>query len=208
MERPVLVLASGSPRRSELLASLGLAFAVRPADVDEVARLGEDPFDLVRRLAVDKAQAVLDRAPETDAVVLGADTVVVLDGAVLGKPADPDDARRMLRALSGRSHRVLTGVAVATRRAPVPGVFDEVSLAPAVGVAVEVEATEVTFTDLTDDDIDAYVATGDPLDKAGSYGIQGVAGRFVIRLDGEHETVVGLPLGTTRRLLGAVGIPV
>jgi septum formation protein len=203
---PLLVLASGSPRRAELLASLGVAFVVRPADVDETAGAGEDPIALVGRLAVAKAQAGLARAPEDDVAVLGADTVVVLDDEVLGKPTDPDDARRMLRALSGRTHRVLTGVAVASRRAPVGDGSGAVALAPAVGLAVEVEAAEVTFAELSEADISDYLATGEPFDKAGSYGIQGEAGSFVTRLRGERDTVVGLPVAVTRRLLAAAGL--
>ncbi len=203
---PPLVLASGSPRRRELLASLGVTFEVRPADVDETVRPGESSVDLVRRLALDKAQAGLDRAPEADLVVLGADTVVVLDGEVLGKPGGPADARRMLRALSGRSHQVLTGVAVASRRTPAGRTAEDVTLAPAVDVAVEVEAAQVTFAGLTDDDIDAYVATGEPMDKAGSYGIQGGAGRFVVSLLGDRDAVIGLPLDVTRRLLVEAGV--
>lgn len=205
-DSPLLVLASGSPRRSELLASLGVTFEVRPADVDETGRAGESAVDLVRRLALDKAQAGLDRAPEVDVVVLGADTVVVLDGEVLGKPADPADARRMLRALSGRSHQVLTGVAVAFRRPRRGARSDGVVLAPAVALAVEVETAEVTFAELVDEDIDAYVATGEPLDKAGSYAIQGGAGRFVVHLQGDRNTVIGLPLDVTRRLLVEAGV--
>jgi septum formation protein len=204
---PLLVLASGSPRRAELLASLGVSFVVRPADVDETVGVGEDPADLVRRLAVAKAQAGLARAPEADVVVLGADTVVVLDGEVLGKPTDPDDARRMLRALSGRTQSVLTGVAVASHRSIVGEGRSEVAFAAAAALAVEIEAAEVTFAELSDADIDGYLATGEPFDKAGSYGIQGEAGRFVTRLLGERDTVVGLPLVTTRRMLAAAGVP-
>lgn len=204
----MLVLASGSPRRAELLASLGVVFDVRPPEVDETAMAGEEPAELVRRLAVSKAQAGLERAPEADVVVLGADTLVVLDGRILGKPADPADARRMLRSLSGRTHRVLTGMAVASRRSPAGGSDGDVAIAPTAALALEAAAAEVTFAALTDEDIDAYVATGDPLDKAGSYGIQGEAGRFVTRLLGDRDTVIGLSIPAARRLLVAAGLPV
>ncbi len=183
---PVLVLASGSPRRRELLAQLGVPFAVRVADVDETPRPGERADDLVRRLAAAKAQTVLAAAPEAEVVVLAADTVVVVDGVVFGKPVDADDAARMLGLLSGRTHTVLTGVAVARRTA---------------GLVIEVEATEVTFFELTDADIEAYVATGEPLDKAGAYGIQGAAGCFVAGIVGNQDNVIGLGLATTTRLL-------
>ena len=183
---PLLVLASGSPRRRELLAQLGVPFVVRVADVDESPRPGERATDLVRRLAAAKAQAVLAAAPEDDVVVLGADTIVVVAGFVLGKPVDADDATRMLGLLSGRTHTVLTGVAVARR----PG-----------GAVEEVEATEVTFRDLTDADVAAYVATGEPLDKAGAYGIQGAAEAFVVEIVGNKDNVIGLGLATTTRLL-------
>ncbi len=188
--QPLLVLASGSPRRRELLAQLGVSFEVRVADVDESPRPGEQADDLVRRLAASKAQTVLAAAPEVDVVVLAADTVVVVDGVVLGKPVDADDATRMLGLLSGRAHTVLTGVAVARR---------------ATGLVVEVEATKVTFRDLTDAAIAAYVATGEPLDKAGAYGIQGAAGTFVAGIEGNKDNVIGLGLTTTTRLLAAAG---
>ena len=205
-ESPLLLLASGSPRRYELLASLGVTFEVRPADVDETVRVGESSVDLVRRLALDKAQAGLDRAPEADVVVLGSDTVVVLDGEVLGKPADPADARRMLRALSGRSHEVLTGVAVASRRTPAGRPAEDVALAPAVAVAVEVGAAQVTFARLSDEDIDAYVATGEPMDKAGAYGIQGYGATIVCRIEGDYFAVMGLSLVRLVELMQRLGV--
>lgn len=169
---------------------------MRPADVDETPRPGEPAVELVHRLALTKAEAGLDAASEPDVVVLAADTVVVLDDAILGKPVHAADAAAMLARLSGRTHRVLTGVAVARRTAaPAEG------LAPAQATAVEVEATEVTFVPLDPADIDWYVATGEPLDKAGAYGIQGVGGVFVSSIRGNYDNVVGLPLPTTRRLL-------
>lgn len=200
---PLFVLASGSPRRSELLARFGRPFVVRPADVDETVQPGEAASDLVRRLAVAKAEAELDRAPEPDVVVLAADTVVVIDDEILGKPVDADEAATMLARLSGRTHRVLTGVAVARRT----GTAD-VALAPAQTMAVEVGATEVTFVALDPVDIAWYVATGEPLDKAGAYGIQGHGGLFVSSIRGNYDNVVGLPLPVVRTLLADVGLDV
>jgi nucleoside triphosphate pyrophosphatase len=179
------VLASSSPRRRDLLAQLGLTFEVRSADVDEVPRPGEAPADLAARLAREKALAVARRDPA--ATVIAADTVVDVDGTVLGKPRDHDDARRMLRALSGRTHRVHTGVAV--RRAD--GSLD-----------VDVETTDVTFVELSEVEVDWYVGTGEPLDKAGGYGLQGAGGAFVERVDGSVSAVLGLPLSLALRMLG------
>lgn len=206
-----LVLASESPRRRELLERFGVDFEIRPADVDESALGDEAPADLVARLAVAKAQAGLGLSSEDDIVVLGADTVVVLDGEILGKPVDAGDARRILSRLSARTHKVLTGVAVASRlgvshtadRATADG---DATLGSAVSIRVEVVATEVTFVELSERDIDRYVASGEPLDKAGAYGIQGVGGVFVSSIRGSHDNVVGLPLGVTRRLLAEAGI--
>ena len=167
-----LILASASPRRRELLAQIGVAFDLEVADVDE----GDDP----RVNALAKARAVVVRHRGEDAVVLGADTEVVLDGEVLGKPADDAHARDMLTRLSGRTHSVVTAYAL----------VDCISGDELVR-AVE---TDVTFRPLTDDDIDAYVATGEPLDKAGAYGIQGRGAVLVDRIGGDYFTVVGLPL--------------
>lgn len=206
----MLVLASGSPRRRELLARFGLPFEVRPADVDESVRPGEAPEDLVRRLAVDKAQVALASAPEADVVVLAADTVVTLDGEILGKPVDEADAARMLARLSARTHLVLTGLAVARRSGPahqlVSAPPEGVLVGPSVRLDSEVEATEVTMTAFGDADIAWYVATGEPLDKAGAYGIQGHGGILVASIRGSWDNVVGLPLATTHRLLAATGM--
>jgi septum formation protein len=174
-----LVLASGSPRRRELLAQLGLFFDVVPADVDETPLPGESPRDLVRRLAVAKATAV-DGDP-----VLAADTIVEVDGEILGKPLDAADARRMLGRLSGRSHHVHTGVAVRSGER----------------VEVDVTTTIVTFVALTDGAVDWYLATGEPFDKAGAYAIQGAGGVFVETIRGSASNVVGLPIATVARLL-------
>lgn len=170
----MLVLASASPRRSEILRGAGIEFSVRPAHVDEAVREGEPARDYARRLAEAKARSV-HRRGET---VLGADTVVVLDGALLGKPADEADARRMLRMLSGREHEVLTGICLLSDRETLTAV----------------ESTKVKFLELGDGEIDAYVATGEPLDKAGAYGIQGAASKFIERIEGCYFNVVGLPI--------------
>ncbi len=207
---PTVVLASASPRRSELLARLGMVFDVRPAEVDEAPLAGEDPVDLVRRLALAKAEAGLAAAAEPDVVVLAADTVVVLDGAVLGKPIDDADAAAMLARLSARTHTVLTGVAVARRQDRSGGDADDgpsaAVLGPSSSVVLAVEATEVTMVELSGADIAWYVATGEPADKAGAYGVQGVGAVFVASVRGSWDNVVGLPLATTRRLLAEVGL--
>lgn len=204
---PTLVLASASPRRHELLGRLGAPFEVRVADVDETMRAGERPADLVRRLAVDKARAGLAAAPESDVVVVGADTVVTIDLEVLGKPVDGADAARMLRRLSGRTHRVLTGVAVARRRTVAPRSADPaVVVGAATSLDVEVVVTDVVFEDLADADVAWYVATGEPLDKAGAYALQGAGAVLVREVRGSPDNVIGLPLATTRRLLAAAGI--
>lgn len=194
----LLVLASGSPRRRQLLAELGVAFDVRPADVDESPRPGESAEDLVRRLAVDKGEAGLAAAPERPVVVLAADTLVAVEGEVLGKPTDEADAARMLRTLSGTRHQVLTGVAVATADAS----------GTAATLAVEVATTHVHMAPWTDEEIDAYVASGEPMDKAGSYAIQEIGDRKVTRIEGSFDNVVGLPLALTRRMLAEAGVEV
>ena len=172
-----IVLASASPRRAELLRAAGIAFVVRPADVDETLHDGEAPENYVVRVASAKARAIHARMP--DATVLGADTTVVVDHHILGKPADADDARRMLRLLSGRPHEVVTGVAVVAASRP---------------VATRVATTTVEFAALTDAEIDWYVESGEPMDKAGAYAIQGLASRFVTRIVGSYSNVVGLPV--------------
>ena len=189
---PRLVLASGSPRRAELLARLGLDPEIRPADIDESGLPDEPPTELVVRLARTKTAAVAGTdtpADDSDVeVVLAADTVVVLDGVALGKPRDRDDAAAMLSALSGRTHQVVTGVAV--RR----------------GGTVHVDriATDVIFRVLSDAEVAWYLATGEPYDKAGAYGIQGAAAALVARVDGSETNVMGLPLAETVALLRAV----
>ena len=179
---PRLVLASASPRRAELLWMLGLRFDVQPADLDETPERDEDPFDYVERLAKAKADEVA--APGT--IVIAADTIVVLDGALLGKPTGAEDARRMLRSLSGRTHEVVTCVAVAIGDGT---------------VASFTETTEVTFVELSERDIEWYVQTEEPMDKAGAYGIQGAGGLFVAAIAGNYHNVVGLPLTALADLL-------
>jgi septum formation protein len=180
-----LVLASTSPRRRELLVLLGIPFrAVAPVGVDESPLDGESPLELVRRLAVEKAGSV-DGDP-----VLAADTVVELDGEVLGKPVDADDARRMLGRLSGRTHLVHTAVAARSGE----------------HIELEVVTTSVGFVPLSAEAIDWYVSTGEPLDKAGAYAIQGRGGVFVETIEGSVSNVVGLPLTAVVRLLDVHGI--
>lgn len=182
-----LVLASSSPRRSELLQQVGLDFEVRPADVDESVQLGESPIDYVHRLAVEKAAAVA-RPGE---VVVAADTTVAIDQEILAKPLDAEDARRMLRLLSGRVHNVYTGVSVFTAGA--------VGNQPAV--RTQVVDTAVTFVELDDEMLGWYIATGESDGKAGGYALQGAGGALVERLDGSVTNVIGLPLVETLAMI-------
>ena len=181
--RRTIVLASRSPRRSELLAAAGISFEVLAADIDETPHTNEAPEAYVERLAIEKASAVLALRPGT--TVIGADTTVVIDGQILGKPADAQDATDMLRLLQGRAHDVFTGVAVAS----------------ASGVLAAVAHTRVWFRVMTDEDISWYVASGQPMDKAGAYGIQGLASRFIDRIDGSYTNVVGLPVAVVFSIL-------
>ncbi len=180
-----IVLASQSPRRAALLAMAGITFDVDPADVDESVHDGELAEPYVRRIARAKAETVAARY--SGRVVLAADTTVVLDDAILAKPVDRADAARMLRALAGRDHDVLTGVAVAR-----DGRIDD-----------HVESTRVTFAPMTDDEIASYIASGEADDKAGAYGIQGLAACFIPRIDGSYSNVVGLPVEVVYRMLRA-----
>lgn len=184
--RPGLILASASPRRRELLRQAGFEFEVRPSTMEEMPHPGEAPEDFVHRAARDKALDVAVLAPPYS-LVLGADTVVVADHEILGKPSGVDDAARMLRLLSGITHRVITGVCLA--RAP-----DRVE-------ALRHETTFVTFRRLDDREISGYIASGEPFDKAGAYGIQGLASKFVRRIDGCYFNVVGLPVALVYELL-------
>ena len=188
----MLVLASASPRRRELLAQAGFEFEVHPAHVPEDPRPGEEPIAYVVRLARDKAEAVYRELGGREGstgnhglTVLGADTTVVIDGEILAKPEDAADAARMLRMLSGRTHRVITGVALAT----------------AGGTEVAAEVTAVQFVTLGEEEIAAYVATGEPMDKAGAYAIQGGAAKWIPRIEGCYFNVVGLPLALVTAML-------
>lgn len=181
-----LVLASQSPRRRELLARAGFSFVVRPVEVDESRRPGEDAAAHVQRLAREKARAARAEPEET---VLGADTVVVVDGEILGKPADVVEAAAMLRKLSGRSHEVFTGVCL--RR-------DAVEL-------TEFEVTRVCFVALSEEEVQEYVASGEPMDKAGAYAVQGLASKFVERIEGCYFNVVGLPVARVYRMMKQLG---
>jgi septum formation protein len=181
-----LVLASQSPRRREMLAALGFSLEVRPADVDESVVPGESAREYVLRLACEKARAVADGGLP----VVAADTAVVLDGEVLGKPRDDEDARRMLRALSARGHEVVSAVCVRSR---------EVELAEAVSSVVVLEPLSEAF-------VEWYVASGEPRDKAGAYAVQGLAGAVVRRVEGSVSNVIGLPLAETLALLARVGV--
>lgn len=183
-----VILASASPRRRELLSMIGVPHEVMPADIDERYLRGEDPPAHAERLAREKAAAVAVRAP--DAVIIAADTIVVVDGDVLGKPRDEDEAAAMLRRLSGRSHIVHTAVAVrfGTRE------------------AAGVESPCVTFRALDDEHIAAYIRTGEPMDKAGSYGIQGFGATLVTRIEGDYFAVMGLPLQRTVSLAESLGL--
>ncbi|MDA8017161.1 MAG: Maf family protein [Thermoanaerobaculia bacterium] len=182
-----LVLASGSPRRREILAGLGVEPTVRPVDIDETPREGESAASYVLRLASEKAR----ECAEDGELILAADTVVTIDGGLLGKPADEEDAKDMLHRLAGRTHQVLTGVAVYD-----PGRGFEDS---------EAVATDVIFGRLSERDIAWYVGTGEPMDKAGAYAIQGLGALFVERIMGNYSNVVGLPVPTVRALLGRMG---
>ena len=185
---PHVILASQSPRRRELLTLVGIPHEVRPADIDESYGAGELPHAHAERLARGKAAVVARSAP--DAVVIGSDTIVVLDGDVLGKPRDERDAASMLMRLSGRTHTVMTAVAVMWR-----GVERSA-----------VEEVEVTFQTLTSAEIDAYIATREPMDKAGAYGIQGFGATIVARVDGDYFAVMGLPLQRMVRLMADLGL--
>ncbi len=184
---PPLVLASASPRRQALLAQLGIAFSVEPAHVDESAQPRESPRTYVARLAQTKAEVVSARHPGS--LVLGADTTVALDGVVFGKPKDAEEARAMLSRLAGRTHRVLTAVATAGPRR-----------------AVQAVETRVTFARASPEALAWYAASGEPLDKAGAYALQGLGGFLVERISGSHSNVIGLPLSETLALLRAGGV--
>jgi septum formation protein len=181
----LLILASASPRRQELLRAAGVEFVVMPTDIPEVPRPGERPRPFAERLAREKAREIAKTRPND--VVLGADTIVVVGGEILGKPRDPSDAARMLRLLSGRVHEVTTGVCL---------------VGPGGAEDVRSETTQVTMAEISDADITAYIASGEPMDKAGAYAIQGMASRWIPRIEGDYSNVVGLPVALVWRMLG------
>lgn len=191
-----LVLASASPRRAEILRNAEIGFEVRAAVIDEAPREGELPSDYVQRLALEKARAVANaaadqRGSDGETVFVGADTAVVIDGEVFGKPESEEDARRMFRRLSGRVHEVHTGLALIRRPRTWEKIVDEVTL--------------VTFAKLSDEEIERYVASGEPFGKAGGYAVQGIAGCHVTRIEGCYFNVVGLPLARLYSLLKEAG---
>lgn len=183
-EEAELILASGSPRRRELLAQTGRLFRIIVSDADEIETADMSPTEVAVHNARVKALAVAANVPDS-ATIIGADTIVVLDGCVFGKPADEEDARRMLSDLSGKTHQVITGVC----------------LVRGEQCTTFAETTNVYFRELTAGEIDAYIATGEPLDKAGAYGIQGAASAFVDHIEGDYDNVVGLPVTRLERAL-------
>ena len=184
-----LVLASSSPRRQELLSAARIPFTVQPSNVPEVMRAGEAPQDYCERLAFDKANAIWQTIKRDDTIVLGADTTVVVAEHILEKPQNAEDAHRMLRLLSGRSHQVITGVCLLGN-----GIHD-----------IRSASTIVHVTHLSDQELGEYVASGEPMDKAGAYGIQGMFSRWITRIDGEYPNVVGLPISLAYRMLSSHG---
>jgi septum formation protein len=188
-----LVLASASPRRAEILRNAGISFETCASMIDESRRPGELRGDYVRRLALAKARAAAEALPDSgECLFIGADTVVVADGEILGKPSSDAEAARMLRLLSGSVHEVHTGIAAVRRPRAMEGIVEEV--------------TRVTFAPLSDEEIGSYIATGEPFDKAGAYGIQGIGGRYVTRIEGCYFNVMGLPLARLWSLLREFGL--
>jgi septum formation protein len=189
---PKLILASGSPRRAEILTSVGWEFTKDSADIDETELLGESPENYVQRLAREKAETVAQRY--TDAIVLGADTTVVIDNQIIGKPADLADAKRMLKLLSGNWHEVLTGVALVK----VPSSKFQV---PSLETVVGIQRTRVKFIEMSDEEIEFLARYGEPLDKAGAYAVQAQAALFIESIEGDYWNVVGLPVSLVYRLM-------
>ena len=180
-----LVLASASPRRQDLLREAGIDFVVRPANIPEIRLASEHPKTFAERMAKEKAAFIRDHGIKQNEAVLGADTVVVIENDVLGKPTDADDVARMLRLLSGRKHFVITGVCLAGSN------FED----------VRSETTAVYFSELTENEIASYIESGEPMDKAGAYAIQGGASRWVSKIEGDYNNVVGLPVDLVKRML-------
>ena len=192
----MLVLASASPRREELLRNAGIPFVVQPTDIPEVPRAAEAPRAFAERMAREKALTVFRQRP--DDFVLGADTIVIVDAEILGKPRDAGDAARMLRLLSGRRHQVTTGVCLVgpQSRSESQHGFED----------VRSETTIVTVAALSDDDIRSYISTGEPMDKAGAYAIQGRASRWISHIEGDYFNVVGLPVSLVYKMLRERGV--
>ena len=199
----MIVLASASPRRQELLRNAGIQFTVQPADIDETPLAGESPRDCAERLAREKARAVFQSQPQN--YVLGADTIVVIDDVILGKPSDATDAARMLRLLSGRTHAVITGVCLVRPNAGSQKLGSENWELRTDFERTGSETTLVTMSKISDDEIRDYVTTGEPLDKAGAYAIQGVASRWIPRIEGDYSNVVGLPVSLVYTMLREQG---
>ena len=189
IELPKLVLASASPRRAEILRTVGWPFEVCPVDIDEARHPGEEAPTYVKRLAKEKAQAAAE-GRVAGSTIIGADTIVLIDKEILGKPRDEDDARRMLRQLSGQWHQVLTGIALVNGAPP--------------ETRVAHETTEVKFAAMSEDEINRYVASGEPMDKAGAYAIQGLGARFIEGIRGDYFNVVGLPVRLLYELVTVV----
>jgi septum formation protein len=202
--KPELILASSSPRRQELLREVGISFQVHAANINEDQMPGEPPIDYALRLAREKAQAVAAKYPQS--YVLGADTIVVLNGEVLGKPKDQQDAERMLRLLSGHSHEVTTAVSLIVPSTVFPSTVPSGKVAQGTLAETRASTTKVYFREIAEPDIQQYVAGGEPMDKAGAYAIQGGASRWTDRIEGEFSNVVGLPLSLVTEMLKLTGL--
>lgn len=189
INQPRLILASGSPRRAEILTAVGWSFEVSVAGVDETVREGEDPVVYVKRLAVEKAVAVANNVER--GLVLGADTTVVVNDEILGQPVDANDAKRMLRLLTGKWHEVLTGVAL-------------VDATNTTRWIIDCERTRVRFAEMSEAEIDWYVASGEPMGKAGAYGVQGKAALFIEEISGDYFNIVGLPVRLVYKLCASL----
>ncbi len=195
MKLPKLILASGSPRRAEILASVGWEFTKDVADIDETEFKGETPEDYVQRLAREKAEKVAEKYDE--AIILGADTTVVIDDQIIGKPTDLDDARRMIKMLSGNWHEVLTGIAIV--RSEPSAVADGLRLS--FKTFIGIQKTRVKFAEMSNEEIEFLVQKGEPLDKAGGYAVQAQAALFIEKIEGDYWNVVGLPISLVYKLI-------
>jgi septum formation protein len=203
-KKPGLILASSSPRRQELLREIGIPFQVHAANINEDQIAGEAPIAYALRLAQEKAQAVAEQYPQS--YVLGADTIVVIDGEVLGKPQDHADAARMLRLLSGRAHEVTTAVSLIAASIFASSAVPSEKIAPGTLAETRASTTKVYFREIAEAEIQQYVAGGEPMDKAGAYAIQGGASRWTDRIEGEFSNVVGLPLSLVTEMLKITGL--